>query len=234
VYWRLTPWQNLRYFGHLKGRWGKELHIHAEQLLRELDLWERRNDPIRMFSRGMQQKVAIACALIADPPIVLLDEPTLGLDIQAAQTVKEWVYKLAREQNKTIVLTTHQLDLAQEVCDYVAIMRKGQLLTNLPLPELLHHFQQEYYQIRVKGVISEGQKGQFGALKIETENGETTLSGAIADQEQLQSILGSIHVLQFPLLSVERCEPDLEEVFLRLIEEKHILHDSKELVRSQG
>lgn len=220
IYWRLSPWQNLRYFGHLKGYRGKELKTRAEQLLRELDLWERRDDPIRMFSRGMQQKVAIACALIADPPIVLLDEPTLGLDIQAARTVKEWIHLLARERGKTVVLTTHQLDMAQELCDYVAIMRKGQLITHLPLENLLQHFHQERYQIRIKGLIPEGQKGRFDPLKIEVDGGGTTLAGAVANQEQLQSMLSLLHALQLPLLSVERCEPDLEEVFMRLMEER--------------
>lgn len=232
VYWRLSPWQNLLYFGRLKGHSGKELKTRAEQLLRELELWDRRDDPIRTFSRGMQQKVAIACALISDPPIVLLDEPTLGLDIQAARTVKEWIHVLARERGKTVVLTTHQLDMAQELCDYVAIMRKGQLLTNLPLEDLLHYFHQAYYQVRVQGIIPEEQQGQFGTMKIEMDNGETVLSGAIADQEQLQSILSLIYAQKLPLLSVERCEPDLEEVFLTLMEERHMLPENKELVRS--
>ena len=231
VYWRLSPWQNLRYFGHLKGYRGKELKIRAEQLLRELDLWERRNDPIRMFSRGMQQKVAIACALISDPPIILLDEPTLGLDIQAAHTVKEWINLLARERGKTVVLTTHQLDMAQELCDYVAIMRKGQLLTHLPLEDLLHHFHQERYQIRIKGLIPEGQKGQFASLKIEVDGGETTLDGTLTSQEQLQHFLGLLHALQLPLLSVERCEPDLEEVFLHLMEERQLMTENQMLMR---
>lgn len=232
VYWRLTPWQNLRYFGHLKGQRGKELKMRAEQLLRELDLWERRDDPIRMFSRGMQQKVAIACALIADPPIILLDEPTLGLDIQAAHTVKEWINRLAREQGKTVVLTTHQLDMAQELCDYVAIMRKGQLITHLPLENLLQHFRQERYQIRIKGLIPTGQKGRFAPLKIAVDGGETTLAGEVAGQEQLQSILGLLHALQLPLLSVERCEPDLEEVFIRLMEERQLVAGHQMLMRS--
>src|SRR5581483_11636467 len=126
VYWRLSPWQNLRYFGHLKGYRGKELKTRVEQLLRELDLWERRDDPIRVFSSGMQQKVAIACGLMSDPPIVLLDELDIGLDIQPEKTEKEWIHWLARGVVKTVVLTTHQLDMAQELCDYVAIMRKGQ------------------------------------------------------------------------------------------------------------
>src|SRR5437667_7543916 len=148
VYWRLSAWENLMYFGHLKECFGKELKIRAEQLLRELDLWDRRGDVLRTFSRGMQQKVAIACALVSNPSIVLLDEPTLGLDVQAALTVKEWVAKLAHEQGKTIVLTTHQLDLAQDVCDSVAIMRKGCLITYRPLAELLHLFHQHYSLIK--------------------------------------------------------------------------------------
>src|SRR5579885_3636234 len=220
IYWRLSAWENLMYFGRLKGCQHRQMVTYARQLLQELDLWERRDDPVRMFSRGMQQKVAIACALISDPPIVLLDEPTLGLDIQAARTVKEWIHRLARERGKTVVLTTHQLDMAQELCDYVAIMRKGQLITHLPLENLLHHFHQERYQIRIKGLIPEGQKEQFDTLKIEVDGGETTLAGAVADQEQLQSMLGLLHALQLPLLSVERCEPDLEEVFMRLMEER--------------
>ena len=115
VYWRLTAWQNLLYFGRLKGCRGEGLKVRAEQLLRELDLWERRNDSIRTFSRGMQQKVAIACALISDPPIILLDEPTLGLDYQASRTVKAWIAQLANDQGKTVVLTTHQVDMAQSL-----------------------------------------------------------------------------------------------------------------------
>ena len=117
VYWRMSAWENLMYSGRLKGRRGKELKARAEWLLEELDLWDRRKDTVREFSRGMQQKVSIACALVADPPIVLLDEPTLGLDVQSARTVKEWIRRLASEQGKTVLLTTHQLDMAQELCD---------------------------------------------------------------------------------------------------------------------
>jgi ABC-2 type transport system ATP-binding protein len=218
VYWRLSPWQNLLYFGRIKGCHGKALQERAERLLRELDLWERREDAVRTFSRGMQQKVAIACALIADPPIILLDEPTLGLDLQAARVVKEWVLKLAREQGKTIVLTTHQLDIAQELCDQVAIMRKGQLLTNRPLNELLHLFHVERYQIRVKGLLNDAHYRLFSTMEIAHENGESILSGTINNQQELYSLLDQVRATGLPLLSVARSEPNLEEVFLSLIE----------------
>jgi ABC-2 type transport system ATP-binding protein len=218
VYWRLTAWQNLMYFGHLKGCKGKELKNRAEQLLHELDLWERRNDSIRTFSRGMQQKVAIACALISDPSIILLDEPTLGLDIQASRTVKEWIAKLSREQGKTVVLTTHQLDMAQALCDRVAIIRKGQLLTDQPLTELLHLFRQEYYQIKVKGHMDSHESSWFDGLNICAENGHTILSGAIANQDVLHGHLTKVRDLSLPLLSVSRIEPNLEDVFTQMVD----------------
>ena len=220
VYWRLTAWQNLMYFGHLKGCKGKELKNRAEQLLHELDLWERRNDSIRTFSRGMQQKVAIACALVSDPSIILLDEPTLGLDIQASRTVKEWIAKLSREQGKTVVLTTHQLDMAQALCDRVAIIRKGQLLTDQPLTELLHLFRQEYYQIKVKGHLDSHESSWFDDLNICAENGHTILSGAIANQDVLHGHLTKVRDLSLPLLSVSRIEPNLEDVFTQMVDGK--------------
>lgn len=232
VYWRLSAWVNLMYFGHLKGCYGKELKARAERLLRELDLWERRNDMVRTFSRGMQQKVAIACALIADPSIVLLDEPTLGLDIQAARTVKDWIVKLTKEQGKTVVLTTHQLDMAQELCDRVAIIRKGHLLTDQPLHELLHLFSQEHYQIRIKGQLDCFQIARFADFTIDSENGDTTLTGAIQDQATLHAHLNSIQNLNVPLLSVTRVEPNLEEIFVQLQhegvqEEKGEMHENR-------
>jgi len=220
VYWRLTAWQNLMYFGHLKGCKGKELKNRAEQLLHELDLWERRNESIRTFSRGMQQKVAIACALISDPSIILLDEPTLGLDIQASRTVKEWIAKLSREQGKTVVLTTHQLDMAQALCDRVAIIRKGQLLTDQPLTELLHLFRQEYYQIKVKGHMDSHESSWFDGLNICAENGHTIISGAIANQDVLHGHLTKVRDLSLPLLSVSRIEPNLEDVFTQMVDGK--------------
>jgi len=216
IYWRLTALENILYFGRIKNFTGKKLKLEAERLLRELDLWDRRNDHIRTFSRGMQQKVAIACALIADPPIVLLDEPTLGLDVQAAVTVKEWVKKLAHEQGRTIILTTHQLDMAEELCDRVAIIRKGRLLTDQPLPDLLT-FHKERYQIRLKGHIESRNLGLPEGMVCTYEEDETVFIGDIEDQCTLYSLLNQLQALHLPLRSVAQVEPNLEEVFIKMI-----------------
>lgn len=218
IYWRLTAWQNLLYFGRIKGVTGAGLKERAERLLRELELWERRNDPVRDFSRGMQQKVAIACALVADPPIVLLDEPTLGLDVQAGRTVRRWVEKLAREEGKTVVLTTHQMDLAEGLCDRVAIMSQGKLLTNRPTGELLDLFRQETYDLRFREKMDEAVLARFDGFTPREENGNTILSGTISEHDRLYRLIETAEVQGLELLGVAQAEPNLEEIFVQLLE----------------
>ncbi len=219
IYWRLTAWQNLMYFGRLKGKRGTFLKEQAKRMLHELDLWDRRDDPVRQFSRGMQQKVAIACALIANPPIVLLDEPTLGLDVQSARTVKEWVGQLASNLGKTVVLTTHQLDMAQKLCDQVAIIRKGQLVANYPVEELLGLFRQEHYEIRVQGYLES--PSWADGMNINHEGEQTVFTTSITNQDELYHLIDHIRTTKLPLVSVRHVEPDLEEVFVELIEKEN-------------
>ncbi len=218
VHWSLSAWDNLLYFGHLKGMWGRRLSTRAAQLLRELDLWERRVDLVRTFSRGMQQKVALACALITDPPIVLLDEPTLGLDVQAARAVKTLVERLIQEQGKTVVLTTHQLDIAEALCHRIAIINKGVLIADKPVAELLALFRDEYYHIKLQGTLSPEYAAHFEEMTITANEDVTTLSGPVSDQDALYALLERVRAAGLPLLAVNRTEPDLEEVFIRLLD----------------
>lgn len=224
IYWRLTAWQNLLYFGRLKGYGGKALRHRAEALLKDLDLWDRRGDEVKEFSRGMQQKVAIACALIADPPIVLLDEPTLGLDVHAARTVKEWVKELARTQGKTIVLTTHQLDMAEELCERVVIIRQGTMVVDEPTAKLLNLFQQAYYELRLD-LAHEELPIDIEQLPLlhatfACENGQTLITGALDEEATIYQLLARLEERNVPLLSVKRAQPNLEDVFVEVTRTK--------------
>ncbi len=217
VYWSLSAWQNLLYFGRLKGLSGDEIRLRAERLLRDLGLWNVRHASVGGFSRGMQQKVAIASALITDPRILLLDEPTIGLDVEAARTVKDWIVGLAMEQRKTVVLTTHQLNLAQELCDRIAIMRAGRIVADLPVHELLRRFRQDRYRV-VLDTHSElpGVELPQGAA-LAYEDGTTVISAPKLDSRGLYSLLERLKVAGLPLRSVSPVEPDLEEVFMDLV-----------------
>ena len=217
VYWALSAWQNLLYFGRLKGLPGAEIRPRAEHLLRELDLWEVRHAPVGGFSRGMQQKVAVAAALITDPSILLLDEPTIGLDVEAAHTVRDWIGKLAHEEGKTIVLTTHQLEMAQQLSDRVAVMRAGRIVADLPVQELLRRFRDERYRI-VLGASSDlaGIPLPAGSA-LAHEDGVTVLTSPALDSRELYSLLAQLRDREIPLRAVSPVEPDLEEVFLELV-----------------
>jgi ABC-2 type transport system ATP-binding protein len=211
IYWRLTAWHNLMYFGRLKGLKTAILKNRAAYLLQEMGLWERRMDEVGKFSRGMQQKVAIAAALMADPPLLLLDEPTLGLDVQASRYIKDLLLKLAREQGKTIILTTHQLDVAQSVCDRIAIMRQGKLVTDQPKDDLMRLFAGEHYEIRLGGIFH-----STNGLTPVYENGETVL--VFPTQAAMYQGLEVVRQSGLPLLSVSRKTPTLEDVFIRVLE----------------
>ena len=217
VYWPLTAWQNLTYFGRLKGLRAAEIKPRAERLLTDLGLWDRRNETVGSYSRGMQQKVAIAAALITDPPVLLLDEPTIGLDVEAARTVKDWIAHLAADEGKTIVLTTHQLPIVQELAGRIAVIRDGKIIADLPTRELLSRFAEDRFEVRVAGLLN----GFAGALpagaRAEADAETTRVTLRDADQGRLHHFLDDLRAAGMPLLSVTQAQPDLEEIFLRLI-----------------
>ena len=219
VYWSLSAWQNLLYFGRLKGLSSRLIVPRAESLLRSLDLWERRYQAVGGFSRGMQQKVAIAAALIADPPILLLDEPTIGLDVQTARMVKDWIAQLAHEQGKTIVLTTHQLALAEALCDRVVIIHQGHLLTDLPVHKLLARFRKDLYEVRLGGSLDSSASSWLDGFSVTSEDGESSIRGPIPDQVRLYDLLTQIRTQHLPLIAVEPVEPNLEDVFVQILGE---------------
>lgn len=217
IYWPLSAWENLLYFGRLKGLRKSEIVPRATRLLGELGLWDRRSQPVGGFSRGMQQKVAVAAALVTDPPLILLDEPTLGLDVEAARTFKDWVARLAKEEAKTIVLTTHQLDVAQELAGRIAVIRNGRVIADLPTADLLARYAEDRFEITL-GLPPEalGVPLPDGA-RTDVEGGLTRVRLPDTDTAGLYGFLDLLKRAQAPLVSVRRAQPDLEEVFIRLL-----------------
>jgi ABC-2 type transport system ATP-binding protein len=103
----------------------------AERLLTMLDLWDRRDARVRTFSKGMKQRLTIARALIHDPPVLFLDEPTANLDPEGAKTVRDFLMKL-RQEKRTILLNTHQLSEAERMCDRVGILHRRLVVVGTP------------------------------------------------------------------------------------------------------
>ena len=126
LYERLTAVQNLEFFGRLHGLTPAVRQERMERLLRLFDLWDRRDGLVGAFSKGMKQKLAIARALLHEPSVLFLDEPTAALDPEAAFVVREAIAAL-KGQGRTIVLCTHNLDEAERLCDRIGFLR-GTLL----------------------------------------------------------------------------------------------------------
>ena len=127
IYWRMTPYENLVYFNVHKGSSLKVAKQTAEELLVRFGLAEKRNNQVQHLSRGMQQKLSIAIAMAHKPKLLLLDEPTLGLDVNSTIEVIKLMEEL-RAEGISIVLTTHQLDVAQKLSDRIAIIDKGEII----------------------------------------------------------------------------------------------------------
>jgi ABC-2 type transport system ATP-binding protein len=123
LYDMLSASQNLMYFARLYQMTSADAARQIEVYLRRLALWDRRDDQVAGFSKGMKQKLALARALLHRPSVVFLDEPTAGLDPEAAQVVHEFIGEI-RGEGRTIFLCTHNLDEAQRLCDRVAIFRR--------------------------------------------------------------------------------------------------------------
>ncbi len=128
LYDELTAFENLLFMAQLYGVPKSMRRQRAEDLLKTFRLHERKDSPFRTFSRGMKRALTVACALIHNPKVLFLDEPTVGLDVVAARSLRNLISNL-RQQGITIFLTTHYLEEADLLCDRVAILVKGRILT---------------------------------------------------------------------------------------------------------
>ncbi|MFQ5342463.1 MAG: ABC transporter ATP-binding protein [Anaerolineae bacterium] len=131
LYDKLSAEQNLRFFAELYEVPVERQPAQIERFLRLLGLWERRREPVGGFSKGMRQKLAIARALLHEPPVLFLDEPTAGLDPQAARTVRDFIEEL-RTEGRTTLLTTHNLDEAQRLCDRIGVLNTHLIAVDTP------------------------------------------------------------------------------------------------------
>ena len=126
LYHRLTPIETLRFFGELNGCDGARLPARMEQLLALFGIESYARTRIDKLSTGTRQKVAIARAVIHDPPVLILDEPTSGLDVPAAHTVERFILE-ARAQGKCVLLSTHIMEEAEYLCDRIAVIHEGRI-----------------------------------------------------------------------------------------------------------
>jgi len=135
LYDRFTPRETIKFFGRINGMEDKIIGKRMTEIFHNLDMEDFQDIRVHKLSTGMKQKLSIARCIIHDPPILILDEPTVGLDILTARIVTEYV-KSFREQGKCIIYSTHIMREAERLCDVIAIIHKGNLITQGTIEEL--------------------------------------------------------------------------------------------------
>ncbi|MCX5769091.1 MAG: ABC transporter ATP-binding protein [Candidatus Hydrogenedentes bacterium] len=222
--WPLTPYENLMYYGNLKDVKGKVLKERAKSLLTFIGLDHKQHVEVRKLSRGEKQKLAICIALIADPPVVLLDEPTTGLDVQSSRNIKDRILEMTREQGKCVLVTTHDMNVAQEICDRIGIIDKGVLVACQPKESLLDVFSDPVFEFRLDRLVPSSILDGIAhineiTMRVE-EEGPVVAVALEPDLEARSRALYEV-VQRFRdqgvlLRSVSQRQQTLENVFLRL------------------
>ena len=136
LYKDLNSIENLEFFGELYGLSAKERKERAEAILQFVGLYERRKEPVKNFSGGMQRRINMALAMIHQPDFLLMDEPTVGVDPQSRENIFDTIEKL-RDRGTTILYTTHYMEEAERLCNHIAIMDEGRIIAMGTLEQLL-------------------------------------------------------------------------------------------------
>jgi len=153
VYTELSAWSNLMFTAHLYRVSAQRRDSRARELLDSFGLWEKRDVKVEEFSKGMQRRLSIAMAIIHQPRLLFLDEPTPGLDAQSARTIRDLIREM-NAQGTTVFLTTHQIEEANQLCDRVAIINHGKIAA-IDTPEKL---KSAFQRVQSVEIAFEGQE----------------------------------------------------------------------------
>jgi ABC-2 type transport system ATP-binding protein len=216
---RLTGRENLEIYAELYSVPRDRLPGRVEQLLEAFELAERADEKAAGYSRGMKQRLALARALLHEPEILFLDEPTAGLDPVATHRVHELVVRLSQKEHRTVFLCTHNLAEAQKLCSRVAVLEHGRLVALGSPGELAHRLgRSQRLEIEVAPEELAGAldvlKAALGREEISTENGKIAVNGA--HRETIPRLVAALVAAGVRVYQVTPHEPSLEDVYFAL------------------
>ncbi|AGB30620.1 ABC transporter-related protein [Natrinema pellirubrum DSM 15624] len=217
-YWRLTVRENLRYFATISGVDPNSVRDRHDRLLAQLDLEAKADVPVRDLSRGMKQKVSLASVLAGGAEVVFLDEPTLGLDIESSRTLQRELRRLAAEEDLTVVLSSHDMDVVETVCDRVLIMSDGEIIADDTVDALLSDTDRHCVRITsadIDAALVSRLRRRFESLEAERRDAGHRIE-VVTDSDGLYELLERLRDADVTLERVRTVEPDLEDVFVEL------------------
>jgi len=220
LYWRLTPRENLRYFAGLRGLGGRKLENQIDELLERFNLQSKRNVVVNNLSRGMQQKVAIAMTLISNTDIVLLDEPTLGLDVQTTVEIKNILRSISKDMKKTVLLSSHDMHLVQDVCEEVIVINKGKVVVQDRVSNLLDMFSRMTYEIVFLEHLTEELKDELQSFnnKFYLIN-DSKIELDLASYDEIYSLVDYFKEKNLTIKEFKQKEVNFERIYLEYTKE---------------
>jgi ABC-2 type transport system ATP-binding protein len=226
LYERLTAYENMEFFAQAYGVTEQSKRdTRIRELLEFFDLWSRRSDRVATFSKGMKQKLAIARALIHNPRIIFLDEPTAGLDPESAKNIRDLVERLSRQEKHTVLLCTHRLEDAERLCNQMIIINRGRDVAVGTMDDLRSRVEKEHViEVELRETnkdIVESVKRLNHILTVDTDGSSGMMRVSVDDHEVVTpEVVKSIVNAGGQILSVNVLRPSLEEAYLKLVKQQ--------------
>lgn len=221
LYERLSAAENLDYYGRIWHMSKVDRERRIRELLEPVALFDRRDEPIGRWSRGMKQKLAVARTLMHRPELIFLDEPTAGLDPVASSNLREDLATLVAQEGVTIFLTTHNLAEAEKLCTQVGVIKRGQLLKTGSPSDLRSKTSAPRLYITGQGMtprIVEDIKGNALVDRVRQQNGKLIID--LSELDRSYEIVTQLVRAGVRIDEVYKEKADLEDVFLQLVEEE--------------
>ncbi|WP_288997475.1 ABC transporter ATP-binding protein [uncultured Psychrobacter sp.] len=194
----------------------KEARPRAKRLLTALGLWDKRNSKSRELSGGMKRRLMIARALIHKPKLLILDEPTAGVDIELRRSMWEFMQQINIEEKTTIILTTHYLEEAEQLCKRIAILDHGEIRINTEMKDLLAQLSVETFVFDLETPLT--QPLELDGVTGLSQPDEQTLEVTLTEGESLNGVFNQLSAQGITVASMRNKANRLEELFMRLVE----------------
>ena len=190
-----------------------EATIKCEEILKQLDLWEKRDQIARNLSGGMKRRLMIARALVHSPRLLILDEPTAGVDVELRYGMWEYLNKL-NANGTTILMTTHYLEEVEQLCKNAAIIKQGEIITNDSVKNLVNSLATETYIVNIEKITKKiGKLNDFTVIK-ETED---SLEVDIKKGQHINSLIKQLDTIGVQVINIQPKENRLEKLFLNIL-----------------
>ncbi|MBU2873861.1 ABC transporter ATP-binding protein [Marinobacter salexigens] len=192
----------------------KEAAVSAEKYLKKLGLWDKRNTPARMLSGGMKRRLMIARALVHEPKLLILDEPTAGVDIELRRSMWSFLEEMNR-QGTTIILTTHYLEEAEALCRNIAIIDHGRIVRNTSKRELLQQLSLETFLLDTELALDAAPELEGFSCRLDDEG---VLEVDVHKGQALNDVFIQLEQQRVKVVSMRTKANRLEELFIRMVE----------------